>query len=144
MSTDPQVKSIEKIIASEEKQDEKNLQHAIKDLKAGEKAEGKAHKMADKAQHALDKVTRKEHDAAKAVNKANSNHEKALTDVQQAHKSIDIKHQREAQLEDAVQRKQTLVGELQQKKDQNDQSREARIAQLHTHGPAGVGSMTTS
>ncbi|TFK56015.1 hypothetical protein OE88DRAFT_693569 [Heliocybe sulcata] len=146
MSTDPQVKTIEKIIANEEKQDEKSLKHAIKDLKAGEKAESKAHKMADKAQHALDKVTRKEHDSAKAINKAKANHEKALTDVQQTQKTIDIKHQREAKLEEDVRRQQTLVNELQQKKDQNDQAREARIAQLHTHGAAGAGagSMTTS
>lgn len=144
MTPDPQVKSIEKIIAKEEKQDEKNLQHAIKDLKAGEKAETKAHKMADKAQHDLDKIKRKEHDAAKAVNKTKAEHEKALAEVDKVQKNIQVKHQREGQLEEDVRRKQTLVSELQQKKEQNDQVREAHIAQLHTHGAAGVGSLNTS
>lgn len=46
--------------------------------------------MVDKAVHAHDKAARKEHDAAKALNKAQHTHESRVADALSAEKTIEV------------------------------------------------------
>lgn len=48
--------------------------------------------MVDKAVHAQDKAARKEHDAAKALNKAQHVHETRVADAQNAAKTVEVSH----------------------------------------------------
>ncbi|TFK56016.1 hypothetical protein OE88DRAFT_1652584 [Heliocybe sulcata] len=132
---DPQVKQIEKAIEQEEKTDQKNLNHAISDLKNASKAAAKSHTDTDKAHHQLDKALRKEHDAAKALNNAAHNHERIETDVDQARERLNIKKQNEATMGQSKERKQTLLDEVRTRRDQNHEERESRMVELHTHSP---------
>ena len=45
---------------------------------------------ADKAQHALDKAIDKEHKAAKALNRAAHNHDAAISNGQNAEKTVQV------------------------------------------------------
>ncbi|QRW05296.1 hypothetical protein RhiLY_04295 [Ceratobasidium sp. AG-Ba] len=90
MSTHEQdVKSIEKLLEHEAKDDSKALKHAMKDLEAVEKANVKAEKKVDGAIHDHDRSVRQEHDAAKALNKAHHTHESRVADEQASRNKIE-------------------------------------------------------
>jgi len=121
----------------EAKNDAAGLKHAMKDAQAAEKAEVKAEKMVDKAIHAQDKAARKEHDAAKALNKAQHVHETRVSDAQSAIKTVEIKKQHQAKLEADVENKKVALDQMHKRKETNDALREQKIVQLHSHGASG-------
>ncbi|KAI0080696.1 hypothetical protein K474DRAFT_1589184 [Panus rudis PR-1116 ss-1] len=141
MSQDPAIRQIEKQIATEARSEEKNLQHAIKDLESAEKTHNKSIKAADKAQHALDKAVQKEHKAASALNKAAHQHDAAIAHEQTAEKNVTLKHQHEERLEQDLAKRRASVEELRHRKNQNDQQREMKLSQVHAQAASRAGSL---
>ncbi|KAB5589105.1 hypothetical protein CTheo_7451 [Ceratobasidium theobromae] len=138
MSThEEDVKMIEKMLEREAKNDAASLKHAMRDLEGAEKAEVKSEKMVDRAIHAHEKAVRKEHNASKALNKAQHAHETRVADQERALKTIDIKKQHQARLEQDVEQKKVALEQMQRRKDTNDALRDQKIAQLHTRGTGG-------
>ncbi|KAI0676968.1 hypothetical protein C8Q78DRAFT_1000386 [Trametes maxima] len=121
-SENPEIRQVEKMVAKEARDDQKALDHTIKDLSTAEKAHNKSIKAADKAAHALDKAVEKEHKAAKALNRAAHNHDAAVTSEQSAEKTVQIKKQHEARLEQDLEQKRRQMDEIQQRKSHNDVS----------------------
>lgn len=150
MSDNPETRQVEKMIASETKADQKNVDHALKDFKKADKMHDKSIKSADKAQHALDKAVKKEHKTAQAVNKAEHQHETAIANQHNASKTVELQRQHESVLEQDLQKRRNEFEELQQRKAANDATRESKLAQIHeqaaeharsasfdaSHGPA--------
>ncbi|KAG9093600.1 hypothetical protein FRC06_011452 [Ceratobasidium sp. 370] len=138
MSTHEQdIKSIERMLEREAKNDAAALKHTLRDLEAANKAEVKSERMTDKAVHAHEKAGRKEHDAAKALNKAQHAHEARVADEQSALKTIEIKKQHQERLAADVEKKKASLDAMQKRKETNDASRalrEQKIVQLHSHG----------
>ncbi|KAG8700138.1 hypothetical protein FRC09_006150 [Ceratobasidium sp. 395] len=144
MSTHEQdVKSIEKMLEREAKNDANALKHAVRDLEAAEKAEVKSEKMTDKSIHAHEKAVRKEHDAAKALNKAQHAHDARVADEQSALKTIEIKKQHQEKLVADVEKKKASLDAMQKRKETNDALRDQKIVQLHSHSSAGTVEPTT-
>ncbi|KAH9942034.1 hypothetical protein B0H21DRAFT_527285 [Amylocystis lapponica] len=155
-SADPEIRQFEKIIANEAKADQRNMDHAIKDFTTSEKSHNKSIKEADKAEHTIEKSIKKEHSTAQALNKAEHKHDAALADQKNARKSLEIKRKHEAQLDADVQQRRGTLEQLQQRKEANDQSREAKLAQIHQQAadrrasldnggsPTGTGGTTRS
>ncbi|KAI0637908.1 hypothetical protein C8Q77DRAFT_397473 [Trametes polyzona] len=137
-SENPEIRQVEKMIAKEAREDQKNLDHTIEDLSSAEKAHNKSIKVADKAQHALDKAVEKEHKAAKALNRAAHNHDSAISSEQNAEKTLQIKQQHEARLEQDLEQKRRHLDELQQRKAHNDQVRESKLSQIHAQAAAAA------
>ncbi|KAF9810236.1 hypothetical protein IEO21_07047 [Rhodonia placenta] len=120
MSDNPETRQVEKMIASETKADQKNVDHALKDFKKADKMHDKSIKSADKAQHALDKAVKKEHKTAQAVNKAEHQHETAIANQHNASKTVELQRQHESVLEQDLQKRRNEFEELQQRKAAND------------------------
>ncbi|KAH9942053.1 hypothetical protein B0H21DRAFT_824207 [Amylocystis lapponica] len=143
-SADPEIRQFEKIIANEAKADQRNMDHAIKDFTTSEKSHNKSIKEADKAEHTIEKSIKKEHTRCR------------LADQKNARKSLEIKRKHEAQLDADVQQRRGTLEQLQQRKEANDQSREAKLAQIHQQAadrrasldnggsPTGTGGTTRS
>ncbi|CAE6539460.1 hypothetical protein RSOLAG22IIIB_01464 [Rhizoctonia solani] len=130
-------KMIEKMLEREAKNDAAALKHAVRDLEAADKAETKAEKMVDRAIHAHEKTVRKEHDSAKALNKAQHAHDARVADEQSALKTIELKKQHQARLEQDVEAKRVALEEMQKRKETNDALRDQKIVQLHTRTGTG-------
>ncbi|KAG8747939.1 hypothetical protein FRC10_010558 [Ceratobasidium sp. 414] len=128
------VKSIEKMLEREAKNDAAALKHALRDLEAANKTEVKSERMTDKAIHAHEKAVRKEHDAAKALNKAQHVHEARVADEQSALKTIEIKKQHQERLAADVEKKKASLDATQKRKETNDALRDQKIVQLHSRG----------
>ncbi|KAI0824685.1 hypothetical protein BC628DRAFT_1321714 [Trametes gibbosa] len=137
-SENPEIRQVEKMIAKESREDQKNLDHSIKDLSSAEKSHNKSIKAADKAQHALDKSVEQEHKAAKALNRAVHGHDAAISNEQNAEKTLTIKQQHEARLEQDLEQKRRHLDDLQQRKAQNDQLRESKLSQIHAQAAAAA------
>ncbi|CAE6433805.1 hypothetical protein ACGC1H_001474 [Rhizoctonia solani] len=136
-SHEEDIKMIEKMLEREAKSDAAALKHAVRDLEAADKAEVKAEKMVDRAVHAHEKTVRKEHDSAKALNKAQHAHDARIADEQSALKTIEIKKQHQARLEQDVEVKKASLEEMEKRKETNDALRDRKIAQLHTRTGTG-------
>ncbi|OCH95991.1 hypothetical protein OBBRIDRAFT_448135 [Obba rivulosa] len=117
---DPEVRQIEKTVAREAKMDQKNMDHAVKDLNSAEKTHNKSIKEADKAQHNLDKAVKQEHNAAKAVNQAQHKHQVAVSGEESAQKTVQIKKQHEERLRQDLQQRDAAVNEMRQRKESAD------------------------
>ncbi|KZT00193.1 uncharacterized protein LAESUDRAFT_732522 [Laetiporus sulphureus 93-53] len=153
---DPEIRQLEKVISSEARNDQKNVDHAIKDLKGAGTTHNKSVKAADKAQHELDKAIENEHKAAAALNKAEHQHESAIADQRNAAKTLELKKQQEARLEQDLHKQHEAVVEIQQRKASNDAMRESKLARVHeqaasrarsgsldgSNGPAASGAAT--
>ncbi|KIP09185.1 hypothetical protein PHLGIDRAFT_18701 [Phlebiopsis gigantea 11061_1 CR5-6] len=144
MSSDPQIRDVEKRIAQEARQDERNLNHVIKDLRVAEKNHQKAIKAVDNGQHKVDKTARKEHKAAAAVEKAQHNHQAAISSEASAEKSLNLKRQYQQRLEQDLQQRRATVDEWQHRKDVNDQQRETKLADIHTAAASRAGTRANS
>ncbi|GJE84922.1 hypothetical protein PsYK624_009980 [Phanerochaete sordida] len=144
MATDPEIRTFEKRIAQEARTDQKNLDHVIKDLKNAEKAHQKAIKGADKAQHNVDKAAQNEHKTASAVEKAQHDHQAAVSAEASAEKSLNLARQYQQRLEGDLQKRRATVDEWQHRKDVNDQQRETKLADIHTAAASRAGSRANS
>ncbi|PSR73469.1 hypothetical protein PHLCEN_2v10761 [Hermanssonia centrifuga] len=144
MSTDPQMRQVEKRIAEEERLDQKNLDHSIKDLKNAENMHQRAMKSADKAQHNLDKAVAQEHKAATALNQAQHKHDAAIADEQTGEKTLDLKRQHQARLEKDLQQRRATMEDFQHRKDINDQNRELKLSEVHADAASRAGSRVNS
>ncbi|KAJ3478122.1 hypothetical protein NLI96_g9983 [Meripilus lineatus] len=133
MSTDPQIRQVEKMMEKEAKADQKTLSHAIKDLTGVEKNHDKSIKAADKAQHALDKAIKQEYNAAATLNKATHAHDSAVSSHHAAEKTLNLKQQHETRLLQDLEQRRADVENLKQRKATNDV---ASRAQVHSEGPA--------
>ncbi|KAH9942054.1 hypothetical protein B0H21DRAFT_751429 [Amylocystis lapponica] len=120
-----------RFMANEAKADQRNLDHAIKDLNTAEKLHSKSVKATEKANSAIDKAVKKEHSAAQALNKAEHKLDAAVADQKNARKTLETDRQHETQLGADVQQRRSTMEEMQQRKDTNDQTRESTLAQLH-------------
>jgi len=138
-SADPQVRQLEKMVSNEARQDQKTLDHAIKDLSQAEKTHNSGIKAAENAQHALDKAVQKEYKTATALNKATHVHNAALTDQQNAEKTLTLKQQHEGRLEHDLQQRKATMEDLQHRKETNDQQREVKLSQIHAQAASRVG-----
>ncbi|KAH9894369.1 hypothetical protein C8Q73DRAFT_836312 [Cubamyces lactineus] len=167
-SDNPEIRQVEKIIAKETREDQKNLDHTIKDLSGAEKAHNKSIKAVDKAHHQLDKAVEQEHKAAKALNRAAHSHDSAVSNEQNAEKTVErgltlpsptrphtslttaspllpqIKKQHEARLEKDLEQKRRQLDELQQRKAHNDQVRETKLSQIHAQAAAAADARRSS
>ena len=98
------------MLLREEKDEERAVQHALKDLKAAEKAGGKSHKVrrgwylsvcstpdawisqaTDKAIHAIDKAHNSEHKAAKALSRATHKHDDTVASIATAERNLGVR-----------------------------------------------------
>ncbi|EPT02318.1 hypothetical protein FOMPIDRAFT_1048014 [Fomitopsis schrenkii] len=127
---DPEIRQVEKMIATEAKNEQKNLDHALKDLSKLDKTHEKAIKAADKAQHAVDKAVKDEHKTAEALNQAEHKHDNAIAGQRNACKTLELKRQDEGRLDQDVQQHKLSVDGLQQSKAANDATRESKLNQI--------------
>ncbi|TFY50308.1 hypothetical protein EVJ58_g11103 [Rhodofomes roseus] len=149
-SEDPETRQVEKMIATEAKNEQKTVDHALKDLSKLEKTHDKSLKAADKAQHMLDKAVKNENDTAKALNQAEHKHDNAISSQRNAYKTLELKRQQAGHLEQDLQQRKTSVDEIQQKKAASDHLsivravRESKLAQIHQHAADRAGSRAGS
>ncbi|GBE83592.1 hypothetical protein BKA93DRAFT_912237 [Sparassis latifolia] len=144
-SVDPEVRKAEKILANEARHEQRNLEHAVKDVSKVEKSHEKGFKSADKAQHALEKAANEEHATAMELNKAEHKHDTAVADHRNAVKELELSKQNEERLQEYVLQRRSTMEELQNKKGANDRTREGKLSQLHAsstrsidEGPSGA------
>ncbi|KAF7790095.1 hypothetical protein EIP86_001045 [Pleurotus ostreatoroseus] len=143
-STDPQIRQVEKRISEDARIDQKNLDHAVSDLQKAEKSHLNAIKAADKAQHALDNAIEKEHKAATALNRAQHQHQTSISEHQNAEKTLELKRQHQARLEQDLQQRRSTMEDFQHRKDTNDQFRETRLSEIHADAASRAGSRANS
>ncbi|KAI0092451.1 hypothetical protein BDY19DRAFT_990171 [Irpex rosettiformis] len=144
MSTDPTIREFERRIANEAKSDQKNLDHAIRDLKNAEKTHQKAIKGTDKAQHNVDKSVSIEHKRASVLNKAEYEHEAAIAAQQNAEKTLNLKKQHQQRLEQDLQQRRASLDDFQHRKDVNDQQRELKLSNIHAAAASRADSRANS
>ncbi|CDO74552.1 hypothetical protein BN946_scf184632.g9 [Trametes cinnabarina] len=113
-------RQIEKIVAKEERDEQKNLDHTVKDLSSAEKAYNKTVKAISKAQHQLERAVEKEHNASKAVNRAAHNHDAAIANEQNAEKTVELHKEHEVKLGQDLEQKRRQLEDAQQRKAHND------------------------
>ncbi|KAL1944943.1 hypothetical protein VTO73DRAFT_2563 [Trametes versicolor] len=120
------------------REDQRDLDHSIKDLSAAEKAHDKSVKAAFNAHRAVDKAIENEYETAKALNRATHNHEVAISNEQNARITAEINTQYEVHLQQGLEQKGRHLDELHQRKVQNDQLRECTTPQPHVPTAAAV------
>ncbi|KAJ7578652.1 hypothetical protein C8J56DRAFT_766228, partial [Mycena floridula] len=125
------VKSVTKALGKEAKLEEKHVKNLQKDLSKSEKEARTASKNLEKAQANLTKLTKAQVDAADALNKAQHNHEIAITNVGTAEKDLEIKSLADANIKSEVDKKKAAVDEEQQKLHTHNQEREHKLSLLH-------------
>ncbi|THH33699.1 hypothetical protein EUX98_g489 [Antrodiella citrinella] len=136
-SQDPQVQQFEKIVAKEAHDDQKTLQHAVKDLKHAEASHNKGIKRststqaADGAQHSFENAMKQEHKTADALNKATNQHDTAVSNQTSAEKTLNLKQQHEQRLQQNLDQRKQAMETIEQRKQANDQRREAKLSDLH-------------
>ncbi|KAJ3543695.1 hypothetical protein NM688_g5832 [Phlebia brevispora] len=113
---------MEKRVAEEARIDQKNLDHALRDLKKAEKTHQSATNDTNKAQQSVDKAVQNEYKEATALNKAQHQHETSVTEQQTADKTLDLRREHEARLEQDLQQRRSTFDDLQHRKDVNDAS----------------------
>ncbi|EGO01581.1 hypothetical protein SERLA73DRAFT_70756 [Serpula lacrymans var. lacrymans S7.3] len=133
------VKQMEKIIEKEGKGEEKDFQHALKDLHATEKSESKASKAAYKAEKTLKKTEKKEQSAMKSLQKATHAHDMAVTNLHSAQTDAQVKQQQDVKLKQALEAKVTRVNEISKQKEIHNHERESRLSQIHERPNQAVG-----
>ncbi|KAI0725113.1 hypothetical protein C8Q72DRAFT_889148 [Fomitopsis betulina] len=132
-SADPEIRQVEKMVATEARSDQKTLDHAFKGLAKLNDTHDKAIKSAEKAQRSLDKAVKHENKTAKDLNEAEHKHENAIAGQRNAFKTLELKQQQGELIEQDLQQRRASVDELQQKKAVNDAARETRLSQIHHH-----------
>ncbi|KZT65201.1 hypothetical protein DAEQUDRAFT_731721 [Daedalea quercina L-15889] len=130
-SEDPEIRQAENMLASETKNKQKNLDHALKDLAKLDKRHENSIKAADKAQRTLDKAVKDEHKAAKELNQAEYKHDNAISTQRNASKDLELKRQNEGSYEQDLQQRKASIDELQQRKAASDATGESKLAQIH-------------
>ncbi|KAF8075985.1 hypothetical protein FPV67DRAFT_392289 [Lyophyllum atratum] len=131
----PQVlKKLEKELAKEGKAEEARLQHAVGDLSATEKVQGKVQKAVMKAESNVSKMGKKETAANEAMHKAAQKHDVATTHLQGAEKAAE--RQQDIKLQQELDAKKANVEASVKEKTTNIQGREATLAKLRNGGPA--------
>lgn len=144
MSADPQVREFEKRIANEAQQDQRTLDHAIKDLAQAEKSHTKSGNVAEKAKHAVDKAIKAEYKASSALNSAQHKHDDAIVDHQAKVNTLDTQIAYEKALADTVEKRRTSTDEMQHRKDHNDRRRELELSQMHASRAGSLDTSSTS
>lgn len=125
LSEDPEIRQVEKSIAQEAREDQKNLERNIKDLSGAEKSHNKSIKVCkipsgtptpplpsgcayahrslrcllqatNKAQQAVDKAVETEYEATKALNRAAHDRDAAIANEATAEKTVKVRHARSA------------------------------------------------
>ncbi|TCD66838.1 hypothetical protein EIP91_000916 [Steccherinum ochraceum] len=132
-SQDPETREMEKAIDREARDEQKTFDHAVKDLRNAESSHNKGIKAADSAQSTLEKAVKSEHKTADALNKAQHQHENALSNQSSAEKTLGLKQQHEQRLQQSLEQRKQALETIQQRKDANDQRREAKLSDLHAH-----------
>ncbi|EPT02319.1 hypothetical protein FOMPIDRAFT_88996 [Fomitopsis schrenkii] len=132
-SENPEIRQVEQMVATEAKNEQKNLDHTLKDFAKLNGTHEKAIKAADKAQRSLDKAVKNENKTAKELNEAEHRHDNALSDQRNAYKTLELKRQQGGRIEQDLQQRKASVGELQQKKAANDAARESKLSDVHRH-----------
>ncbi|KAI0370170.1 hypothetical protein BV20DRAFT_966783 [Pilatotrama ljubarskyi] len=130
-SENPETREIQKGIAKEARDDQRNLDHSVQDLSRAERTHQKSVKAAQNAHHALDKAVEKEYNAAKAVNRAIHDHESTMAGEQAAGKKVELTEQHETRLGLDLDERRRQLSEQQHRKAQNDQVRESKLSQIH-------------
>ncbi|OJT01864.1 hypothetical protein TRAPUB_7696 [Trametes pubescens] len=113
------------------REDERDLDHAIKDLASAEKAHDKSVKAAFDAHRAVDKAIENEYETAKALNRATHNHDVAISNEENTRITAKINQQYEVHLQQGLAEKSKRLDELQRRKAHNDQMRESNTPQPH-------------
>ncbi|KAL1940831.1 hypothetical protein VTO73DRAFT_7872 [Trametes versicolor] len=144
LSEDPEIRQVEKSIAQEAREDQKNLDRNIKALSGAEKSHNKSIRATAKAQQAVDKAVETEYEATKALNRAAHDRDAAIANEATAEKSVKIKQEHEARLEQDLEKRRVHLDEQQQRKAQNDQSRESRLSHVHAQAAAAAESRSAS
>ncbi|GBE83604.1 hypothetical protein SCP_0506590 [Sparassis crispa] len=129
--SDPEIRKAEKSAANEARHEQRNLEHAVKDLNKAEKSHEKGIKAVDKAQHALDEAVKEEHATAMELNKAEHKHDTAVADHRNAVKELELSKQHEQRLQEDVLQCRRTMEELRKQRDANDRTREGKLSQLH-------------
>ncbi|KAF5388101.1 hypothetical protein D9615_000035 [Tricholomella constricta] len=135
------VKKLEKEIAQEGKTEHAHVHDVKKDLSAMEKAQLKAHKVAQKAESAISKMSKKETAATAAMHKATHDHDIAASHLHDAEKEAELKRQQDIKLQHELDAKKGNVEAAIKEQEMHDQAREAKLAELHG-GASGHGAHT--
>ncbi|TBU32016.1 hypothetical protein BD311DRAFT_655185 [Dichomitus squalens] len=135
-SENPEVREVEKRVAKETHEDQKNLDHALGDLSKADNTHNKSIKSVDKAHHNLDKSVQKEHKTAQALDKATHRHDVAVTNAKSAEKTEQMSREYATRIEQDLEEKRQRVEDLRQQKAHNDQIRETRLSEIHAREAA--------
>ncbi|KAJ7237190.1 hypothetical protein B0H12DRAFT_1057404 [Mycena haematopus] len=92
------IKKLEKQLAKDEKREAAGVKAALKDVQSTEKHKAKAQKAVIKADHAIEKMTKSETAAQKALNKAAHKHDAVVVDLHSAERDAEVKHQQDNKL----------------------------------------------
>ncbi|EIW58249.1 uncharacterized protein TRAVEDRAFT_123258 [Trametes versicolor FP-101664 SS1] len=102
------------------REDQRDLDHSIKDLTAAEKAHDKSVKAAYNAHRAVDQAIENEYETAKALNRATHNHEVAISNEQNARITAEVGRSESPHLQQGLEQKGRHLDELHQRKAHND------------------------
>ncbi|KAI0356504.1 hypothetical protein OH77DRAFT_1520024 [Trametes cingulata] len=135
---DREAKKLEKLMAAEARAEEKNIAHALKDVRRAEKAVQKSVKAVEKAQKQQEKTLKKEHSAAKALTKAKNKHADALEGEVNAENVVNLKRAKEGERDRGVQQARDDLDSFQCTMEANARDRELRLTEVMAHmGQAG-------
>jgi hypothetical protein len=128
--TPKDAKKYNKVLASEAKNEEKEIAAAIKTAQSNEKALRKAKKAEAQSGSRHSSAVKDEHNYSKALNKATLSHEKATAALRKAEEELEIKKRHTATQNDAYESIKQKIESLRKKKMANDKDRASRHASV--------------
>ncbi|KAG6840138.1 hypothetical protein C0991_008602 [Blastosporella zonata] len=124
------IKNLKKDITQEEKDEEADLQKAVKDMNLTMKSQKAAHKAALKADSTVQKLSKKETSAKLAAQKADNDQKVALTHLESAQREAQLKRDEDFKLQHQLQDKQTRVDAAMKEQRNHKRGRESRLQAL--------------
>ncbi|KAK7061384.1 hypothetical protein R3P38DRAFT_3250767 [Favolaschia claudopus] len=124
------IKKLEKQLAKDAKREDESVKQALKDVQSTEKQKAKSQKAAEKADHALGKITKAETASQKALNKATHQHDAVIVDLRSAERDAEMMHQVDDKLTADLEAKKKHAAEALQSQLVHAEERQSKLREL--------------
>ncbi|KAF8211529.1 hypothetical protein K438DRAFT_1958623 [Mycena galopus ATCC 62051] len=124
------LKHMEKQLLKEGKIEADQVKHSLKDVASTEKDAAKAQKLVNKAEKYNEKLSKQEAKAANALNKAEHQHDSAVTELTNSDREVKLKHQQDTKLQAELEAKKAHAEKLVNSQKVHDDARQARLNEV--------------
>nr|GAT46170.1 predicted protein [Mycena chlorophos] len=125
-----QLKHLEKTLRKESKDEDKQVQHVLKDVAHTEKSASKATKALNKAEKQNEKLGKNEMHTAEAMNKATSKHNRAVNELESSDRDVKLKQQQDVKLHADLEKKKAHADQLVEGQKAHEAARDAKLSEI--------------